>query len=148
MSGLYVSLTEGDTVSYAVTIDAKGKELTRERLAAPAGRGGGGGGGGNAGRGAAGAPAAASPAGTSPGGAPPAAAPAGQAAATPTGGRATPPPGTQVGSSGRRPPVLKPGEWNDVSILATAATLRPTFGGVGTIDEKNAGRVTDRWRSM
>ena len=138
MSGLYVSLTEGDTVSYAVTIDAKGKELTRERLAAPAGRGGGGGGGGNAGRGAAGAPAAASPAGTSPGGAPPAAAPAGQAAATPTGGRATPPPGTQVGSSGRRPPVLKPGEWNDVYILATAATLRPTFGGVGTIDEKNA----------
>ena len=35
MSGVYVSLTEGDTVSYAVTIDAKGKELTRERLARP-----------------------------------------------------------------------------------------------------------------
>jgi hypothetical protein len=135
MSGVYVSLTEGDTVSYAVTIDAKGKELSRERLAAPAGRGGGGGG--NAGRGAAGAPAAASPAAVPPGGAPPAATPSGQAPATPAAGRATPP-GTQVGSSGRRPPVLKPGEWNDVYIQASAATLRPTFGGVATIDEKNA----------
>ena len=34
--------------------------------------------------------------------------------------------------------MLKPGEWNDVYVLASAATLRPTFGGVGTIDEKNA----------
>jgi hypothetical protein len=135
MSGVYVSLTEGDTVSYAVTMDAKGKELTRERLAAPAGRGGGGGG--NASRGAPGAPAATPPAGTPPGAAATAAA-GGQTAATPAGGRATPPPGTQVGSSGRRPPVLKPGEWNDVYIQATAATLRPTFGGVSTIDEKNA----------
>src|SRR3954469_19706074 len=71
MSGVYVSLREGDTASYALTIDAAGKELTRERLAAPAGRGGGGGG---AARGAvpsAGgtAPGAASNAGTPPGGA-------------------------------------------------------------------------------
>src|SRR4051812_49710723 len=51
MSGVYVSLTEADTASYALTIDAAGKELTRERLAAPAGRGGGGGGGGGGGRG-------------------------------------------------------------------------------------------------
>ena len=107
MSGVFVSLTEGDTASYAVTLDANGKELTRERLAAPAGRGGGGGGGGAA-AGAAGA------------------------------GRAGPPPGTQVGNSGRRPPVLKPGEWNDLYILASAANLRQTFGGVATIDEKNA----------
>jgi hypothetical protein len=107
MSGVFVSLTEGDTASYAVTIDVNGKELTRERLAPPAGRGGGGGGAG---------------------------APGGAAGA----GRAAPPPGTQVGSSGRRPPVLKPGEWNDLYILASAATLRQTFGGVATIDEKNA----------
>ena len=142
MSGVYVSLTEGDTASYAVTIDAKGKELTRERLAAPAGRGGGGnaGGGGAARGGAPGAP------GAAPGGAV-GAAPAGGAAVTPpptagqagaTGtGRATPP-GTQVGSSGRRTPVLKAGEWNDVYILGSAAMLRQTFGGVGTIDEKNS----------
>jgi len=146
MSGVYVSLTEGDTASYAVTIDATGKELARERLAAPAGRGGGGGGGGAA----AGAARGAAPAtgGAAPGGAPagpPAAAPAGPPVPTPptagqasaTGpGRATPP-GTQVGSSGRRPPVLKPGEWNDLYILASAANLRQTFGGVAAIDEKN-----------
>ena len=130
MSGIFVSLTEGDTASYAVTIDARGKELTRERLAAPAGRGGGGGGGGSAGRGGAAAP----PAG------PPPTAPAGQAGvAQPSGPPpAAPPRGTQVGSSGRRAPVLNPGEWNPVYVLVSAATVRPTFGGVGTIDEKNA----------
>src|SRR4051812_3766515 len=93
MSGVYVSLTEGDTASYAVTIDAKGNELTRERLAAPAGRGGGGGGGAAA-RGA--APAAVS-------GQPAPAAAGGQAPPAAGSGRATPP-GTQVGSSGRRAP--------------------------------------------
>jgi hypothetical protein len=30
--GVFVSLTEGDVASYAVTLDANGKELTRERL--------------------------------------------------------------------------------------------------------------------
>ena len=30
--GVYVSLTEGDIAAYAVTLDASGKELTRERL--------------------------------------------------------------------------------------------------------------------
>jgi 3-keto-disaccharide hydrolase len=50
MNGVYVSLTDGDTASYFVTIDAQGKEVARERLAAPAGRGGGGSG--NPGRGA------------------------------------------------------------------------------------------------
>jgi len=72
--GVFVSLTEGDVAAYAVTLDANGKELTRERLrnggglmrvapepnpnAAPRGGGGGGGGGRGAGGGAA-APAAA-----------------------------------------------------------------------------------------
>jgi hypothetical protein len=79
MSGVYVSLTDGDTASYVVTIDAQGKELTRERLAAPAGRGAGGG--------AARGTAAATPPATG-----------GQPGAT-AAGRATPP-GTQVGSSG------------------------------------------------
>src|SRR4051812_1437679 len=39
MSGVYVSLTDGDSASYAVTIDAVGKKRTRERGAAPAGPG-------------------------------------------------------------------------------------------------------------
>src|SRR4030095_15827600 len=30
--GIFVSLTEGDAAAYAVTLDATGKELTRERL--------------------------------------------------------------------------------------------------------------------
>src|SRR5262245_12507577 len=51
MKGVYVSLTEGDLLSYAVTLDAQGKETGRTQLAS-AGRGGGG-------RGAAGAPPAA-----------------------------------------------------------------------------------------
>src|SRR4051794_20969757 len=42
MTGVYVSLTEGETTAYSVTIDPAGKEMTREPLAAPAGRGGGG----------------------------------------------------------------------------------------------------------
>src|SRR4051812_50059359 len=44
MSGVYVSLTDGDTASYAVTIDAAGEKLTRVRADEPAGAGGGGGG--------------------------------------------------------------------------------------------------------
>ena len=104
MSGVYVSVTEGDTAAYAVTLDANGKEVTRERLAAPAGRGGGGGGGGGGARGAqpgaAGAAPGAAPSGAPAVGAAPAPPPAGQANPAGTGRAA--PPGTQVGSSGRR----------------------------------------------
>lgn len=115
MSGIYVSMTEGDTAAYAITLDANGKELSRDRLNAPGGRGGSGG----------------SAGGTRGSGAPaPAPAPV-------RGGRPTPP-GQQVGSSGRRPPVLKPGEWNDTYILIAAANVRSTFGGAATIDEKDA----------
>ena len=65
MKGIYVSLTDGDLVSYAMTLDPRGKEIGRTQLAA-AGRGGGGGGG-RAGPGAGGAPGAAP--GAAPGGA-------------------------------------------------------------------------------
>src|SRR6185436_18230245 len=34
MKGVYVSLAEGETGSFAVTLDASGKELTRNRLGA------------------------------------------------------------------------------------------------------------------
>src|SRR5436309_5010487 len=37
MKGVYVSLVAGDTGSYAITLDASGRELTRERLRAAGG---------------------------------------------------------------------------------------------------------------
>lgn len=136
MTGVYVSLTDGDTASYSVTIDPTGKEVTRERLAAPAGRGGGGGAARGAAPSAGGTAAGAATASGAPAGTPATATPPATTGQTGTGRAA--PPGTQVGSSGRRPPVLKPGEWNDVYILASAATLRQTFGAAATVDEKNA----------
>ncbi len=45
MRGVYISLTGGELGSYLVTIDAQGKELTREKIVPPGRRGGGGGGG-------------------------------------------------------------------------------------------------------
>src|SRR6185436_330288 len=93
MTGVFVSLANDDTGYYSVTLDASGKETSRDQLSAP-GRGGARGstadaagagrGGGRGGRGG------------------DAAAPAAQAA---------PPParGTQVGSGGRARPTLKAG---------------------------------------
>ncbi|MCC7009581.1 MAG: VCBS repeat-containing protein [Acidobacteria bacterium] len=43
MKGVLMSVTENDLVPYLVKIDASGKEIGREALPAPAGRGGGGG---------------------------------------------------------------------------------------------------------
>jgi len=74
LSGVYVSLTDGDLASYAVAYDAQGKELTRVRIVAAA-------------------------------------------------------PGAGT---------LKPGEWNPVDILLSAATLVSPMGSGGTLDEKNA----------
>jgi 3-keto-disaccharide hydrolase/FG-GAP-like repeat len=95
MKGIYVSLTEGDLLSYAVTLDAQGKETGRTQLPS-AGRGGGGGGRGAAGgRGAPGAPAGA---------------PAPGAGAAPTGGQPPPAqPGVTRGGGGNPPPSLPPG---------------------------------------
>src|SRR6188474_605299 len=53
MKGVLMSVTENDLVPYVVTIDATGKEISREPLPAPAGRGGGRGTGGAAATGAA-----------------------------------------------------------------------------------------------
>ena len=160
MTGVYVSLTDGDTASYAVTIDAKGKELARERLAAPAGRGGGGGGGGGGARGAqpgtagaapggaqGGAPAGGAPAAGAPATAPaPATTPAPAGQASPAGTGRAAPPGTQVGSSGRRPPVLKPGEWNDLYILAAAANAPSDVRRRGHDRREERHRLTARSR--
>ena len=138
MTGVFVSLADGDTGYYSVGLDASGKETSRDRLTAPGvaaaqcwrpmprvrGRGGGRG---------------------------------GRGGDTPTpAAQATPPParGTQVGSGGRPRPTLKAGEWNAVNIsigqdgpasgspAGTAGPIRvlSTFGPTATaaVDEKNA----------
>jgi hypothetical protein len=125
--GVFVSLAEGDVVGYAVTLDANGKELTRERLrnggglmrvapeptpnAAP--RGGGGGGA----RGAAGG-----------GGAPPAAG----------GGRGRGAGAVQLPNL-TEPTGYKATDWNDIDIVVDANILRLWLnkggGGGGAADE-------------
>ena len=147
MTGVFVSLADGDTGYYSVALDASGKDVARPAVRArtwrrrSAGRqrrswwcagaddAGAGRGGGRGGRG---------------GDAP-----------TPAA-QATPPParGTQVGSGGRARPTLKAGEWNAVNITigqegpasgSPAGTAGPnrvlsTFGPTATaaVDEKNA----------
>ena len=132
MTGLFVSLTEGDTGVYALTLDSTGKETARDQITAPA-RGGGGGRRAAApgeGRGAARAGAAAAPGG-------------GRAQAAPARG-------TQQGSSGRRGPVLQAGEWNEEYITigqegptANSTERRnevvSTFAGTIPLDEEHAG---------
>src|SRR4051812_45329049 len=151
MTGVFVSLADGDTGYYSVALDASGKETSRDRLSAPA-RGGG---------------AGAAPAATAAGGGGAARADAGgggrggggggRGAEAPAGAAqaAAPPParGTQVGSGGRGRPTLKAGEWNAVNITigqegpasgSPAGTVGPnevlsTFGPSATaaLDEKN-----------
>jgi hypothetical protein len=144
MQGVFASLAPGDTNYYSVTLDATGKETSREQLtnaapaaagaprgggggaaAAPAappaggqpaaGEGGRGGRGGRVGGGREGAPAAA-PAPT----APPAPAAAGAPAQTPPAVAR----GQQVGSSGRGRPTLQAGNWNEMYV--TIGSDNPT----------------------
>jgi hypothetical protein len=122
MKGLYVSLVEADAGSYAVTIDASGRELTRERLGAAGGMA----------RFAPTAPPAAAPgAGAPAAGAPPAAArgtgaqaaPAGAGRGAAPGGRGAPSAVTSVVS---HPSIaIKPDDWNDLDIVLDATLLRP-----------------------
>jgi hypothetical protein len=120
MRGVYLSLNDGDLAPYSVTLDAQGKETSRDRIAAPARGGGGGGGGGNAGRAAGAAPAA------------PEAARAGGAAAT------APRAGGGGGGGGRAAgPALKAGEWNPIEVIVAAGAFRAIPGGSAPIDEKN-----------
>jgi 3-keto-disaccharide hydrolase/FG-GAP-like repeat len=129
MRGVYVSLTDGEAGSYSVTLDARGRESGRERLAAPQ-RGGGG-----SGRGA--APAAAP---STPPAAPPATAPAaapGTASAAAGAGAGQGRAGGAGGGGGRGVAVLKPGEWNELEIILALSSIRSTFGGNSAIDESN-----------
>ena len=132
MKGVYVSLTEGDLVSYAVELDARGKELQRAALPS-AGRGGG------AGRGAP-PPAQAAPA--------PAAAPASPSPAPQRGGgRGTPPlpPGVSLPGLARPNGAYLPGKTNsvDITLARTAVTVRfngGSLGAAGGLAEEAAGK--------
>jgi hypothetical protein len=141
MKGIYVSLTPGDLLSYAVTLDARGKELGRTPLP-PAGRGGGGGG----------------RAGTAPAGATPPAGAAPAAGAAPVPGVPT---AVGRGRGGAPPPALPPGvslpglarptgqffpdKTNsvDVTLANTAITVRfngGSLGAAGGLAEEGSGK--------
>jgi hypothetical protein len=116
MKGVYVSLTEGDVAGYALTFDANGRELSRERLRAGGGM-------------VRFAPTAAEAAARG-------AAATGRAGAPPPGATgAGPAPGAGRGrgalASGATLPVdrpsaaLKPNDWNDLDIVLDANMLRP-----------------------
>ena len=125
MKGIYVSLTAGDLLSYAVTLDAQGKELARTALQ-PAGRGGGGGGGG--GRAgpppAAGAAAGAGAAAAGAGGAAP-------GAGRGRGGAAAPPLPAGVSLPGLARPTGEffPEKSNSVDITLANTTVTVRFNG-------------------
>ena len=107
-TGVLVSLADGDTGYYSVTLDANGRETSRDQLGAP-GRGGGDGSpAGSAARGGG----AAADAGTARGGR------SGRGADAAAAPAQTAPParGTQVGSAGRARPTLKAGESGSATI--------------------------------
>src|SRR5688572_6985960 len=136
--GVFVSLTEGDVASYAVTLDDNGKELTRERLRNGGGlmrvapepnpnatpRGGGGAVGGRGAGGGAAAPAAAG-------------APAGVAGGGARGGRGR---GAGIELPNLTEPTgYKATDWNDIDIVVDANIVRLWLnkggGGGGAADE-------------
>jgi hypothetical protein len=149
MKGVFVSLTEGDTASYAVTLDAQGREMSRQSLAelAAAARATGPGapGGGQGGRGAA---AGGAGGGRGAGGAARAGAPAAGAGARAGGGgggRGGPPPlpaGVNLpGLMGRPVGAYNPGQTNavDITLAANSLTLRMNGASLGG----GGGSVTD-----
>ena len=130
MKGVLMSVTDNDLVPYIVKIDASGKEISREPLAAPAGRGGGG-------------PTGGAPTG---GGAAPATPDnltARMAAATAAlGGRAPnpgPPPPMSPELAAQYPKesrlaarpsgAFTPGDYNAVEVLLTDNSVQPKFNG-------------------
>ena len=119
MKGIYLSLDAGEVGGYAVTLDANGKELTRERLrpggglmriapsaadaaAAAAARGA------AAGRGAPGGPAGRGAGAQAPGGR----------------GRGVLPSGATLANV-TEPTALKPNDWNDLDVVIDANIMRP-----------------------
>lgn len=126
MKGVFVSIAEGDLLSYAMRLDAQGKEVQREQLQA-GGRGGG------RGAAAAGPPTAA---GQATGGAPAAGAAPGAGRGTGSGRGAAPPPlppGVNLPGLARPTGVWKPGQTNnvDITLAKTNVTVRFNGGSLG-----------------
>jgi hypothetical protein len=105
LKGIFASLSPDDLVSYAVTLDANGKELTRERLR------------GSGGVMARWAPTAADVA-------------AAEAARGARGGGGTPGGGRGAGR-GAPPNPINADDWNDINIVLDASILRPSVNGRG-----------------
>ena len=103
LKGVFASLVEDDIAGYAVTLDANGRELTRERLRAGGGM-------------MRFAPTAAE------------AAAAAAAAAARGGGRGAAG-GRGGGGRGAQPGPLKADDWNDIDIVLDANILRPIVNG-------------------
>jgi hypothetical protein len=124
MKGIYVSLSEAEPGSFAVTLNAQGQETGRQPLAAP-GRAGGGG----AAAGGRGAAAPGGGAGAGAAGAPPA------AAARRGGGGGAPglPPGVDLPGLGVRPTGgFRPGtNAADITLAGNSVTLRMNGGSLG-----------------
>ena len=118
LKGIFVSLIEDDIAGYAVTLDANGRELTRERLRAGGGM-------------MRFAPTAAE------------AAAAAAAAAARGGGRGAAG-GRGGGGRGAQPVPLKADDWNDIDIVFDANILRPMVNGRpigGGAADEDAGKV-------
>jgi hypothetical protein len=126
MKGVFLSLDEGEVGGYAVTLDAKGKILTRDRLRP----------GGGLMRVAPSAAEQAAAAAARGRGAGPA---AGRGAGAPGGrGRGVLPSGATLPDL-MEPSTLKPNDWNDLDVVIDANILRPwvntSAGGGGAADE-------------
>ena len=106
LKGIFVSVVDDDMAGYAVTLDASGRELTRERLRPGGGM-------------VRFAPTAAE------------AAAAAAAAAARGGGRGAAG-GRGGGGRGAQPSPLKTDDWNDVDIVLDANILRPVVNGRST----------------
>ncbi len=121
LKGIFTSLAEGDLAAYRLTLDARGNEISRERLR-PAG--------GGQVRVAPPPP----PAPTTP----PAGAPAGGGRGGGRGGRGGGPPILEL-PGGIEPPIVRPtiglkaGDWNEVEILLDANIIRPFLNDAGGI---------------
>ena len=123
MKGVFVSLADDDLNSYAVRLDAQGKESGRDKLPSggrgQAGRGGTPAGGG--GRGAGGGPGGGGPGG--PGG----------ASGAGRGGNLYPvldlPPGFNLPHLVRPTGSYHPGDWNEIEVLLFGNTVKPSYNG-------------------
>ena len=121
LKGIFASLVAGDLASYRVTLDANGKETSRERLR-PAGGGQ-----------VRVAPPPAPPPAGAPAAAPARAAAAAAAAVAAASSRCRCPAASSRRSRGR-PPVSSENQWNDIELVLDANILRPFLndaGGVG-----------------